>query len=198
MGQPSLSSGPRFSMLPMSMGADVMGGNYASSDVVSSRAARGHFRGPPNGEGGPAQPRGRTRLRHPPLRRLYLIHGTRDDNVHLQHTAVLSRALVRDGVTFRQQVMLLLLRCYQSLLLTKYLSSFQIYPDAAHSLHSVRPHLYLSIENYIDHCFQVEMPNMCISAAFRLHDSHVILAHPPPSLEPPPDFVLRGPDLTHY
>ncbi len=31
----------------------------------------------------------------------------------------------------------------------------QIYPDAAHNLHSVRPHFYLSMENFLDSCFQV-------------------------------------------
>ncbi len=73
---------------------------YGRSDVVSSRAARGHFR-----PGGARMARGRARTKNPPLRKLYLVHGTRDDNVHLQHTAVLSSALVKDGVSFRQQVL---------------------------------------------------------------------------------------------
>ena len=38
------------------------------------------------------------------LRKLYLIHGTRDDNVHLQHSMVLANQLVQHGVTFKQQV----------------------------------------------------------------------------------------------
>ena len=38
------------------------------------------------------------------LRKLYLVHGSRDDNVHLQHSMVLSKALVKEGVTFKQQV----------------------------------------------------------------------------------------------
>ena len=38
------------------------------------------------------------------LRKLYLVHGSRDDNVHLQHSMVLAKELVREGVAFKQQV----------------------------------------------------------------------------------------------
>ena len=38
------------------------------------------------------------------LRKLFLVHGSRDDNVHLQHSMTLSKALVKEGVTFKQQV----------------------------------------------------------------------------------------------
>ena len=38
------------------------------------------------------------------LRKLFLVHGSRDDNVHLQHSMTLSKALVKEGVAFKQQV----------------------------------------------------------------------------------------------
>ena len=38
------------------------------------------------------------------MRRLFLVHGTRDDNVHLQHSMVLAQALVKEGIKFKQQV----------------------------------------------------------------------------------------------
>ena len=36
---------------------------------------------------------------------LMVIHGTQDDNVHIEHTMSLSRELVENDIIFRQQVM---------------------------------------------------------------------------------------------
>ena len=37
-------------------------------------------------------------------KQFYLIHGTADENVHLQHSMMLAKSLVRNGVLFKQQV----------------------------------------------------------------------------------------------
>ena len=68
------------------------------------------------------------------LKRLLLIHGTRDDNVHLQHSMVLARALIQNGVDFDQLV----------------------YPDATHNMESVSTHFYLSMEKFFTKCFAVK------------------------------------------
>ncbi|XP_057672414.1 venom dipeptidyl peptidase 4 isoform X1 [Diorhabda carinulata] len=61
----------------------------------------------------------------------FLIHGTHDDNVHYQQSMLWSKVLELKDILFRQQS----------------------YPDEDHSLGSVRPHLYHSLENFLDECF---------------------------------------------
>ncbi|KAL1491026.1 hypothetical protein ABEB36_011684 [Hypothenemus hampei] len=64
-------------------------------------------------------------------KRYFLIHGTFDDNVHYQQSMMWAKTLERNDILFRQ------------------LS----YPDEDHSLLGVRPHLYHSLENFLNECF---------------------------------------------
>ncbi|XP_066603437.1 inactive dipeptidyl peptidase 10 isoform X2 [Prorops nasuta] len=66
----------------------------------------------------------------------YLVHGTADDNVQFQHSMALARHLAKKGILFRQQV----------------------YPDMSHALTGVRGHLYLSMSQFFDDCFQKQVP----------------------------------------
>ena len=65
-------------------------------------------------------------------KKLLLVHGTADDNVHYQQTMMLTRALEENDVLFQQ------------------LS----YPDENHGIVSLRPHFYHSLTNFIlNTCF---------------------------------------------
>lgn len=64
-------------------------------------------------------------------RRFFLVHGTADLHVHEQHALMLARALVAQDVRFRHQV----------------------YTDEAHDLAGVRPHLYRTMEWFVDESF---------------------------------------------
>ncbi|KAL7741855.1 hypothetical protein ACLKA6_012072 [Drosophila palustris] len=69
-------------------------------------------------------------------RQFLLVHGTADDNVHVQQSMVLSRALTSKGVLYKQQ----------------------IYPDEGHSLSGVKRHLYRSMTAFFDDCFKKLVP----------------------------------------
>ena len=43
-------------------------------------------------------------LEYLPDNSLLLVHGTADDNVHLKHSLLLSRALIEHGILFKQMV----------------------------------------------------------------------------------------------
>ncbi|XP_017770780.1 PREDICTED: venom dipeptidyl peptidase 4-like [Nicrophorus vespilloides] len=57
-----------------------------------------------------------------------LVHGNADDNVHYQHSMLLAKALELKNIPFQQMS----------------------YPDENHSLKSVLPHLYNTIDNFFD------------------------------------------------
>ncbi|XP_044263326.1 inactive dipeptidyl peptidase 10 isoform X1 [Tribolium madens] len=66
----------------------------------------------------------------------YLVHGSADDNVHLQQSMALVKSLSEAGTLFRQQ----------------------IYPDESHGLGGVKKHLYKSMGQFFDDCFQKQVP----------------------------------------
>ena len=58
---------------------------------------------------------------------LLLIHGTADDEIHLQHSFALMKALNQQGAVYRSQ----------------------LYPDAGHDLSEVQPHMFRTVELYL-------------------------------------------------
>ncbi|XP_033178943.1 inactive dipeptidyl peptidase 10 isoform X7 [Bombus impatiens] len=66
----------------------------------------------------------------------YLVHGTADDNVQFQQSMALTHYLAKKDILFRQQV----------------------YPDVGHTLAGVKGHLYLSMAQFLDDCFQKQVP----------------------------------------
>ncbi|XP_045470312.1 venom dipeptidyl peptidase 4-like isoform X2 [Harmonia axyridis] len=68
----------------------------------------------------------------------FLIHGTYDDNVHYQQSLLWAKVLEQQDIFFRQMT----------------------YTDQVHDLGSVRPHLYHSLENFLDECFNVIYPSL--------------------------------------
>ncbi|XP_074601842.1 prolyl endopeptidase FAP-like [Brevipalpus obovatus] len=63
-----------------------------------------------------------------------LIHGTADDNVHVQQSMLLMKLLQKQNILFRSQ----------------------IYPDQNHALPTVTRHLYRTMEAFLKECFNLE------------------------------------------
>nr|XP_045608607.1 dipeptidyl peptidase 4-like [Procambarus clarkii] len=61
-----------------------------------------------------------------------LIHGTADDNVHYQHSMMLAKALVDEGVLFQQMT----------------------YADENHGLTGVKAHLYRTMNKFLSDCYR--------------------------------------------
>jgi len=59
---------------------------------------------------------------------LLVVHGTADDNVHIEHSMMLAKTLVNNNILFRQQ----------------------IYPDEAHGLFGVIKHMHQTMEAFLD------------------------------------------------
>lgn len=67
-------------------------------------------------------------------KKYFLIHGTLDDNVHYQQSMMLAKTLEMKDILFEQQS----------------------YPDEAHGLSDVRPHLYHSMIHFLKQCFNLQ------------------------------------------
>nr|XP_036232659.1 venom dipeptidyl peptidase 4-like [Bactrocera oleae] len=81
-------------------------------------------------------------------RQFLLVHGTAEDNVHVQQSMVLARALTNKGVLYKQQ----------------------IYPVEGHTLAGVKRHLYRSMTSFFEDCFkkllEQQLSNQTDSADF--------------------------------
>lgn len=64
-------------------------------------------------------------------REILLIHGTADENVHVQHSMLLAQALTEKSILHRQQ----------------------FYPNAFHDLEEVKGHLYDTMSTFFEECF---------------------------------------------
>ncbi|XP_067139142.1 inactive dipeptidyl peptidase 10-like isoform X3 [Centruroides vittatus] len=67
-------------------------------------------------------------------KKFLLVHGTADDNVHIQQSMMLMKALTKEEVLFRTQV----------------------YPDERHTLNQVKKHLYRTLEDFLSLCFVIK------------------------------------------
>lgn len=76
------------------------------------------------------------RAKHIKGKRLYLVHGMADANVHLQNSMVFANHLVAYNVPFQQQ----------------------FYPNEGHFLDGTKRHLFASVLTFLDQCFAKERP----------------------------------------
>lgn len=91
-------------------------------------------------------------------RHYLLVHGTADTVVKPQHAMILARALVDQGVLFRQ-----LVSCNElyacSLTVTRHPTTevtcfcLQIYPDEGHTFEKSEVHMYHEIDEFFDDSF---------------------------------------------
>ena len=69
------------------------------------------------------------------LRKLLIVHGTADEQVHVQHSMQFIKSLTEHHITGGS------------------LHQMQLYPDVGHSLAQVRRHFYLTLDGFVDRCF---------------------------------------------
>lgn len=69
------------------------------------------------------------------MRKLLIIHGTADEQVHVQHSMQFIKSLTEHHMT------------------GGVIHQMQLYPDVGHSLDQVKKHYYLTLDGFIDRCF---------------------------------------------
>lgn len=69
------------------------------------------------------------------MRKLLIIHGTADEQVHVQHSMQFIKSLTEHHMT------------------GGVIHQMQLYPDVGHSLEQVKKHYYLTLDGFIDRCF---------------------------------------------
>lgn len=69
------------------------------------------------------------------LRKLLIVHGTADEQVHVQHSMQFIKSLTEHHIT------------------GGVLHQMQFYPDVGHSLEQVKRHLFLTLDGFVDRCF---------------------------------------------
>lgn len=69
------------------------------------------------------------------MRKLLIMHGTADEQVHVQHSMQFIKSLTEHHMT------------------GGVIHQMQLYPDVGHSLEQVKKHYYLTLDGFIDRCF---------------------------------------------
>jgi len=69
------------------------------------------------------------------MRKLLIIHGTADEQVHVQHSMQFIKSLTEHHMT------------------GGFVHQMQLYPDVGHSLDQVKRHYYSTLDGFIDRCF---------------------------------------------
>lgn len=69
------------------------------------------------------------------MRKLLIVHGTADEQVHVQHSMQFIKSLTEHHMT------------------GGVIHQMQLYPDVGHSLEPVKKHYYLTLDGFIDRCF---------------------------------------------
>lgn len=69
------------------------------------------------------------------MRKLLIVHGTADEQVHVQHSMQFIKSLTEHHMT------------------GGVIHQMQLYPDVGHSLDQVKKHMFLTLDGFIDRCF---------------------------------------------